>query len=242
MKGIKQLLVAALYVLGPMPQVLADPFFGGPDSSSSKFHGEFDDFARSLSGTGQHMRDSYEFSASQQVQRNFADQQSSQQGTQAMSQQEFQKGLMQAQASGGLYNGNQGGFINNGGLFGSGIGAGGFGIAGAQNNNANQAEYGSANQPQSQMPAYGMNQGIASNQQPVSNDGFFSNNFGGNGLFGERSEPSWQNKRRTVDPNWREPVSTLHEHKPSSSDPFSLSNSSSGTSINTPNNWLNTNK
>jgi len=129
MKGIRQILFAAIVVMTPLQQVLADPFIEGSEDSSSRFHSHLDDFGRSLGDSGQRMRESYDYSASQQAQRNLADQISIQQGTHAMSQQEFQKGMIQSQMSGGQYNGNSGGFVNNGGLFGSGIGAGGAAFA-----------------------------------------------------------------------------------------------------------------
>jgi hypothetical protein len=50
MKGIRHSWWQHYFVLGPMPPVLLDPFFEGPDSAN--LHGQFDDLAPRLVTAG----------------------------------------------------------------------------------------------------------------------------------------------------------------------------------------------
>jgi hypothetical protein len=124
MKGIRQLILASLLVLGPIQMAQADPF---NDNNSGDFHSHLDDFGKSLDNVGQQMRNDFDTSTMQQSQRYFTDQQNVQSGTQAAAQESFMNGQMQASYGGASgYSNNYG----NNGLFGSngGFGIGGFGI------------------------------------------------------------------------------------------------------------------
>lgn len=217
MKGIRRLLLVSMLFVGMSPQVFADPFIEGSEDSSSRFHGHLDDFSRSLGDAGQRMRESYDYSANQQSQRNLADQMSVQQGTQAMAQQEFQKGMMQQSTM------SSGGFINNGGLFGSGLGVVPMGNPASTGLNVVG------------VPAYPNQRGVVYVPVPVPVPAQSNhwNNSGGlfsDDLFATSSTRPPVNSRAAaaMDPNWKDPVpvpvTTLHKH---SIPGFSSSNSGS---------------
>ncbi|MBX9722127.1 MAG: hypothetical protein K2X81_12075 [Candidatus Obscuribacterales bacterium] len=124
MKGIRQLILASLLVLGPVQMAQADLF---NDDNSGDFHSHLNDFGKSLDNVGQQMRNDFDTSTMQQAQRYFTDQQNVQSGTQATAQESFMNGQMQAT------NGGASGYSNNfgnNGLFGgnAAFGISGFGI------------------------------------------------------------------------------------------------------------------